>query len=152
MEAIRAITSGTAGPRPRVLVVSRFEDDDEVAAPRAGAHGCVAEEASRDELLRAVRTVADGGAVFSASIAERLGTYFSAIPAFPGRLAFPRLTGREREILDLPARGHTNRRITRHLAPSDQTVRNHVSHVFAKLQVSNRDDAMTRARDADLGT
>ncbi|CAL9337733.1 Transcriptional regulatory protein DegU [Streptomyces sp. enrichment culture] len=153
VEAIRAITSETAGHRPRVLVVSRYEDDDEVvAALRAGAHGYVAKEASRDELLRAVRTVAEGGAVFSASIAERLGTYFSAIHDFPGRLAFPQLTNREREILDLLARGHTNRRIARHLVLSDKTVRNHVSHIFAKLQVTNRDDAMTRARDAGLGT
>ncbi|MFK0115334.1 response regulator [Streptomyces sp. NPDC090994] len=153
VEAIRAITSETAGHRPRVLVVSRYEDDDEVvAALRAGAHGYVAKEVSRDELLRAVRTVAEGGAVFSASIAERLGTYFSAIHDFPGRLAFPNLTNREREILDLLARGHTNRRIARHLVLSDKTVRNHVSHIFAKLQVTNRDDAMTRARDAGLGT
>ncbi|MBT2410596.1 response regulator transcription factor [Streptomyces sp. ISL-12] len=152
VEAIRAITSKAAGHRPRVLVVSQYEDDDEVvAALRAGAHGYVAKEASRDELLRAVRTVAEGGAVFSASIAERLGTYFSAIHDFPGRLAFPQLTNREREILDLLARGHTNRRIARHLVLSDKTVRNHVSHIFAKLQVTNRDDAMTRARDAGLG-
>ncbi|MEU4657938.1 response regulator transcription factor [Streptomyces sp. NPDC023723] len=153
VEAIRTITSGTAGHRPRVLVVSLYEDDDEVvAALRAGAHGYVAKEASRDELLRAVRTVAAGGAVFSPSIAARLGTYFSAIHDFPGRIAFPHLTNREREILDLLARGHTNRRIARHLFLSDKTVRNHVSHIFAKLQVRNRDDAMIRARDAGLGS
>ncbi|WP_320781117.1 response regulator transcription factor [Streptomyces sp. CRN 30] len=152
IRAIRAITAGDAGHRPRVLVVSLYEDDDEVvAALRAGAHGYVAKEASRDELVRAVRTVAEGGAVFSASIAERLVAYFSVIHDVPGRLAFPQLTNREREILDLLARGHTNRRIARHLVLSDKTVRNHVSHIFAKLQVSNRDDAMTRARDAGLG-
>ncbi|GAA4800263.1 response regulator transcription factor [Streptomyces ziwulingensis] len=155
VEAIRAITTGPGGPaghRPRVLVVSMYEDDDEVvAALRAGAHGYVAKEAFRDELLRAVRTVAEGGAVFSPAIAERLGTYFSAIHDFPGRLAFPQLTNREREILDLLARGQTNRRIARHLVLSEKTVRNHVSHIFAKLQVGNRDDAVVRARDAGLG-
>jgi DNA-binding NarL/FixJ family response regulator len=152
VEAIRSITAGHVSHRPRVLVVSMYEEDDEVvAALRAGAHGYVAKEASREELLRAVRTVAEGGAVFSPAIAERLGTYFSAVHELPGRVAFPQLTNREREILDLLARGHNNRRIARQLVLSEKTVRNHISHIFAKLQVRNRADAVMRARDAGLG-
>lgn len=157
LEAIRAITADSGSNadrpyRPRVLVVSMFEEDDEVvAALRAGAHGYVAKEASRDELLRAVRTVADGGAVFSPAIARRLGTYFSAVHELPSRAAFPHLTDREREILDLVARGYANRRIARALVLSEKTVRNHVSRVFAKLQVTDRSAAAMRARDAGLG-
>jgi DNA-binding NarL/FixJ family response regulator len=98
-----------------------------------------------------VRTVADGGAVFSPFVADRLGDYFSAVHDMPGRAAFPQLTNRERQVLDLLARGYGNRRIARELVLSDKTVRNHISHIFAKLQVTDRMAAAARARDAGLG-
>ncbi|GLZ37024.1 response regulator transcription factor [Actinokineospora sp. NBRC 105648] len=154
IELARAITEdGVLGePAPRVIIVSITEDDDSVvAALRAGALGYLLKGVSRDELLRAVRTVAAGGAVFSPSIAGRLRRYFSAVHELPGRVAFPELTERERQVLDLIARGHTNRRIARKLVLSEKTVRNHVTHVFTKLRVRDREAAAVRARDAGLG-
>lgn len=137
---------------PRVLMMSVSEDDDMVvAALRAGAHGYLLKGAPRGELVRAVRTVAGGGAVFSPTVAARLSTYFSAVHELPGRAAFPQLTDRERQILDLIARGYSNRRIARELVLAEKTVRNHVSHVFAKLQITDRAAAVVRARDAGLG-
>ncbi|MFI6029840.1 response regulator [Amycolatopsis magusensis] len=105
LEVTRAIT-GDAGPR--VIVVSVNEDDDSiVSALRAGAHGYLVKGVSRDELLWAIRTVAAGGAVFGPSIADRLSNYFSAVHELPSRAAFPTLTNRERQVLDLIARGWT---------------------------------------------
>lgn len=137
---------------PRVLMMSVTDDDDMVvAALRAGAHGYLLKGAPRAELIRAVRTVALKGAVFSPTVAARLSGYFSAVHEMPSRAAFPQLTERERQILDLVARGYTNRRIARELVLAEKTVRNHVSHVFAKLQASDRAAAVVRARDAGLG-
>ncbi|UNO43080.1 response regulator transcription factor [Streptomyces sp. MST-110588] len=155
IEVARAITSGGApeGHRPRVLMVSMSQDDDVVvAALRAGAHGYTLKSAPREELLRAVRIVADGGAVFSPSVAGRLATYVSMGRDLPGRAAFPELTDRQRQILDLLARGYDNRRIARELVLSEKTVRNHLSHVFTRLRVNDRTLAAVRARDAGLGT
>jgi DNA-binding NarL/FixJ family response regulator len=151
----KAIASGNdwRETKPRVLVISSRDDDDAVvAALRAGAHGYLVKKASADELLRAIETVADGGAVFSPTVATRLSTYFSAVHELPVRLAFPSLTVREREVLDLLARGHDNRRIARTLVLSEKTVRNHISRVFAKLNVTKRTEAAVRARDAGLGS
>jgi DNA-binding NarL/FixJ family response regulator len=144
------VEPGQAGSR--VLVISSKEDDDSVvAALRAGAYGYLVRWMDCDELLRAIDTVAAGGAVFSPTVADRLRTYFSAVHELPSRMAFPALTDREREILDLLARGHDNRRIARSLVLSEKTVRNHLSKVFMKLQVSKRTEAAIRARDAGLG-
>jgi DNA-binding NarL/FixJ family response regulator len=154
IEATRAIVAETpAGPgAPRVLFVSgSAEDDAVVAALRAGARGYMVKGDPGEELVRGVRTVAQGGAVFSSVVADRLGGYFSAVHGLPGRVAFPELTEREREVLDMVARGLTNRRIARELVLSEKTVRNHVSHVFAKLHVADRVEAAVRARDAGLG-
>ncbi|MFI6082012.1 response regulator [Streptomyces sp. NPDC051217] len=153
-EATRTIVDGfPAGAAvPRILVMSVAADDDAVvSALRAGAYGYLVKGAPREELVRAVRTVAVGGAVFSPAVAARLGAYFSAVHELPSRAAFPHLTDRERQVLDLLARGFNNRRIARELVLSEKTVRNHVSHVFAKLQVSDRAEAAVRARDAGLG-
>jgi DNA-binding NarL/FixJ family response regulator len=150
-EATRSIRAA-GRPPPRVLMMSMSEDDESVvAAIRAGAHGYIVKGAPRDELLLAVRTVARGGAVFSPIVAERLQAYFSVVHEVPGRAAFRELTDREREILHLVAAGHDNRRIARALTLSDKTVRNHISHIFAKLQVRDRAEAIVRARDAGLG-
>jgi DNA-binding NarL/FixJ family response regulator len=139
-------------PATRVLMMTMSADDDAVvAAMRAGARGYCIKGAGRAELLDAVRTAAGGGAVFSPAVADRLGAFFGSLAAVPGQAAFPQLTEREREVLDLLARGHDNRRIARELVLSDKTVRNHVSNVLSKLDVADRATAIARARNAGLG-
>jgi DNA-binding NarL/FixJ family response regulator len=141
-----------AAPGTGILVITMSDDDDAVvAAMRAGARGYVVKGAGRADLLHSVATVAAGGAVFSPAVAARLGGYFSGLAAQPGREMFPRLSEREREILDLVARGHDNRRIARELFLSDKTVRNNVSTLLAKLEVADRAEAIARARRAGLG-
>jgi DNA-binding NarL/FixJ family response regulator len=139
-------------PGTRVLMMTMSADDDAVvAAMRAGARGYVVKGAGRTDLLHAIRTVAAGGAVFSPAIADRLGRFFTGMATGSGREAFPQLTSREVEVLDLMARGLENRRIARELHLSDKTVRNHVSSILGKLEVADRSDAVARARGAGLG-
>jgi DNA-binding NarL/FixJ family response regulator len=139
-------------PDLRILVITMSaEDDAVVAAMRAGARGYVVKGAGRTDLLQAVSTVAAGGAVFSPAIAERLGSFFSGLAAQPGRELFPQLSEREREVLDLLARGYDNRRIARALFLSDKTVRNNVSTILTKLGAADRSEAVLRARRAGLG-
>lgn len=150
IDATRAVLE--RHPSTRVLVVTMAaEDDAVVAAMRTGARGYVVKGAGRDDLLQAVRTVAGGGAVFSPAVADRLGGFFTGLSAQPGRELFPQLSEREREVLDLVARGYDNRRIARELFLSDKTVRNHVSSVLGKLDVPDRATAVERARRAGLG-
>jgi DNA-binding NarL/FixJ family response regulator len=150
IDATRAVLA--ASPETRVLVMTMSTDDDAVvAAMRAGARGYVVKGAGRDDLLDAVRTVASGGAVFSPTVADRLGSYFSGLAAQPGRELFPQLSEREREVLELMALGYDNRRIARELYLSDKTVRNHVSAVLGKLEVPGRSEAIQRARRAGMG-
>ena len=141
-------------PNVAVLVVTMFEDDVNVfAAMRAGARGYLLKGASRQEIVRGVRAVAGGEAIFGAGIARRILAQFGTPgPATPtGSPALPELTSREREILDLIAAGLNNTEITRELVLSPKTVRNHISNVFAKLQVASRAQAIVRAREAGLG-
>ena len=141
-----------AHPDVRVLVITMSaEDDAVVAAMRNGARGFVVKGAGRADLLHAVSTVAAGGAVFSPTVAERLGGFFSGLAAQPGRELFPQLSEREREVLDLVARGYDNRRIAQALFLSDKTVRNYVSSIFTKHDVDTRAAAIVRAREAGLG-
>ncbi len=141
-----------AHPDLRVLVITMSaEDDSVVAAMRNGARGYVVKGAGRADLIGAVTTVAAGGAVFSPTVAARLGDFFSGLAAQPGRELFPQLSEREREVLDLVARGWDNRRIAGALFLSDKTVRNHVSTILTKLDVADRSEAVQRARRAGLG-
>lgn len=138
-------------PATAVLVLTMLEGDDSVfAAMRAGARGYLLKGADRKEIARALETVASGEIVFSSEIASRVLAWFAAgrdrVPA-----PFPELTEREREILDLVARGLTNPAIAARLVLSEKTVRNHVSNVFTKLHVADRSAAVARARDAGLG-
>jgi DNA-binding NarL/FixJ family response regulator len=98
-----------------------------------------------------LRAVARGEAYFGPEIARRLVDFFSAPKVASPEEAFPELTSREREILDLIAQGRTNAEIAARLFVSPNTVRNHISHIFAKLQVADRAEAIVRAREAGLG-
>jgi DNA-binding NarL/FixJ family response regulator len=138
-------------PSVGVVVLTMSEDDGTLfSAVRAGARGYLVKGAEQDEIVRAITTVAGGGVVFGASLARRVGEFFAAGPPGPAE-AFPQLTAREREILDLVAAGRTNAQIAAALYLSPKTVRNTVSNVFAKLQVADRAEAIIRARDAGLG-
>ncbi len=150
IEATRRIVRDS--PHIGVVVVTMFEDDDSVfAAMRAGAKGYVLKGADQDEILKVIRAVAAGEAHFGPQIARRLMSFFAAPkPAVPSD-AFPELTAREREILDLIARGRNNQEIASRLSLSPKTVRNHISNIFTKLQVADRVQAIIRARNAGLG-
>ncbi len=150
IEATRRILS--ANPRVGVVVLTMFEDDDSVfSAMRAGARGYVLKGADPSEILKVVRAVAGGEAHFGPEIARRLMDFFSTPKAVSREEALPELTARERDILDLIARGHSNATIAARLYVSPHTVRNHITHIFAKLQVADRAQAIIRAREAGLG-
>ena len=122
-----------------------------VLAMRAGARGYQPKGANQAVMLRAIRAVANGEAIFGPGIAQRLIGFFSASrPSVQSRI-FPELTERESEILAFIAQGHTNQEIAEQLVLSLKTVRNHVSNIFSKLQVADRAQAIIRARDAGLG-
>lgn len=149
IEATRRVT--TASPSVGVVVLTMSEDDGTVfAAVRAGARGYLLKGADQEEVVRAVTTVASGGAVFGAALARRIADFFAGGPAGP-ETAFPQLTAREREVLDLVAAGRSNAQIAAALYLSPKTVRNNVSNVLTKLQVTDRAQAIVRARDAGLG-
>jgi len=138
-------------PHIRILVVTLFEDDASIfSALRAGARGYILKDAKEEEMLRAIRAVGSGEAIFSPAIATRLMDFFAAPrPAAPKEI-FPTLTEREREILQMIARGRTNNDIAKELMLSTKTVGNYVSNIFSKLQVADRAQAIIRARDAGL--
>lgn len=143
-----------ASPHVRVLVLSMADDDDSVfAALRAGARGYLLKGAGRAEILRSVRAVADGEAIFGPTVATRLTAFFAGARGAATATAppFPELTAREREVLDLIARDRTNPQIAAELGVSGKTVRNHVSNIFAKLQVADRAQAGALARRSGLG-
>jgi DNA-binding NarL/FixJ family response regulator len=153
IEATRRVLE--ASPDIAVLMLTMFEDDKSIfAAMRAGAHGYVLKGADGAETLRAIHAVANGEAIFSPEITRRLTGYFAA-PGGDHRTAaaqaFPNLTEREHEILSLMAGGYTNTAIASRLYLSPKTVRNYVSNIFTKLQVSDRPQAIVRAREAGLG-
>jgi DNA-binding NarL/FixJ family response regulator len=148
IEATRRVTRLSSAPA--VLVLTMFEDDDSVfAAMRAGARGYLLKGAEQDEIVRAIRAVAAGEAIFGPEIAQRVIAYFASGTGTAA--AFPALTQREREVLDLVAAGKGNATIAHELMISLKTVRNHVSNIFTKLQVSDRSAAVVKARRAGLG-
>ena len=137
-------------PGVAVLMLTMFDDDDSVfAAMRAGARGYVLKGAQQDEIVRAIHAVAAGEAIFGPGIARRVLGLVSA-PAVAG-VPFPDLTGREREVLNLIAAGTRNAEIARRMSIAPKTVANHVSAIFAKLQVADRGEAIIAAREAGLG-
>jgi DNA-binding NarL/FixJ family response regulator len=138
-------------PGVAVLVLTMFDDDDSVfAAMRAGARGYLVKGASQSEILRAIITVAGGGAVFGDAVARRILKHFTE-PRTPAAEPFPQLTARERDVLDLIAAGLSNTEIGTRLTMAPKTVGNHISAVFTKLRVSSRAQAIVQAREAGLG-
>jgi DNA-binding NarL/FixJ family response regulator len=138
-------------PDVAVLVLTMLDDDDSVfAAMRAGARGYLVKGASQQEIVRAITAVAAGEAIFGPGVARRVLRFFASPPAL-AQPAFPELSPREREVLDLIAGGLSNAAIANRLGLSAKTVGNHTSAIFTKLQVAGRAEAIIRAREAGLG-
>jgi DNA-binding NarL/FixJ family response regulator len=147
IEVARRVTK--AAPNVNILMLTMFDDDDSVlAAIRAGALGYVLKGAGADEIMRAIVSVAAGEAIFGPGLARRALKLISSGPAEP---VFSELTPREREVLELIAAGLSNPVIATRLGLSLNTISNHISSIFAKLQVENRGEAIVRARTAGLG-
>ncbi len=153
VEATRRIIH--TSPHIGVIMLTMLEDDDSVfAAMRAGARGYILKGADKAEVLKTIRAVANGEALFGPPIARRLMTFFGVLgpaPTSAPPLTFPELTEREREVLSLIAQGHNNTEIAERLTLSPKTVGNHISNIFSKLQVADRAQAIVRARAAGLG-
>jgi len=137
-------------PEVAVLVLTMSEDDETVArAMRAGAQGYLLKGATKEEILRAVTSVAGGEAIFGSSVARRVLALLAAPQ--PEADAFPQLTPREHDVLDLLACGLSNPAIAARLELSLKTINNLTSSVFAKLHVVGRTEAALLARDHGLG-
>jgi DNA-binding NarL/FixJ family response regulator len=150
IEATRQIIE--ADGQVKILMLTMFDDDQSIfAAMRAGARGYVLKGAKHDEMLRAIRAVASGEAIFSPGIAERMIAFFQNMRPEKKSGAFPELTEREREVLVLIAQDYKNADIAAELVISPKTARNHVSNILSKLQVADRAEAAERAREAGLG-
>jgi DNA-binding NarL/FixJ family response regulator len=140
-------------PSMPVLALTTFDDDEALAGMlRAGAAGFVLKEIPGEELHRAVRIVAEGGAWLDPAVTSRVLAVYRTAPAAPP--APPRtldlLTSREREVLSLIGQGHTNAEIARHLFVGEGTVKTHINHVFTKLSLRDRAAAIIFAYDHNL--
>jgi DNA-binding NarL/FixJ family response regulator len=149
VSATRRIVANS--PHIGVLVLTMFDDDSVFAAMRAGARGYLLKGADQQEIRRAIVAVSEGEAIFGPAVAQRLVDYFSAARPDVPTDVFPGLTDRERQVLHLLAQGFANAVIATRLGISAKTVRNHVSNIFTKLQVTDRAQAIVRAREAGLG-
>jgi DNA-binding NarL/FixJ family response regulator len=150
IEATRRLA--LAVPDTAVLMVTMFEDDETLlAAMRVGARGYLLKGASQESILTALRSVVAGQLVVGPGVAQRIIGHLNGSGTAARTELFPQLTGREREVLDRVARGQNNAAIAAGLGLAGKTVGNHISAIFAKLQVSTRSEAVVRARESGLG-
>ena len=150
MTGIEATARLTAvAPHIGIVVMTMLEDDDAVVhALRAGARGYVVKGAQQHEILDAIRSVQAGRAIIGATVARKLAALVTgAAPNDP----FPRLTTRERDVLDALSAGASTTQIADRLGLSAKTVRNHISNILTKLEVVDRTQAILKARQAGLG-
>ena len=140
------------GDHPPVLVLTTFDDDEVLSASlRAGAAGFQLKDAPGEELVRATRTVADGGAWLDPAVTARvLATYRASTPAEVDPASVDRLTARENEVLQLVGRGYSNPEIASELHVSEVTVKSHLGHIFTKLGLRDRAAAIVFAFDQGL--
>lgn len=149
IEATRQIVQ--ALPHIAILMLTMYEDDDSVfAAMRAGARGYLLKGADQHEMLRAIRAVANGEAIFAPSVATRLMSFFDTPRQVLPQNLLPELTPREIEVLTHIADGKSNKEIAVELIISPKTVRNHISNIYSKLQVTDRVEAILYAQNIGL--
>jgi DNA-binding NarL/FixJ family response regulator len=147
IEATRRIVGEAEAPR--VIVLTTFDEDEYVfGALRAGASGFLLKDAPEDQLVAAIRVAADGGSLFAPSVTRRLIERFAGHSEPPAGLAD--LTGREREVLTLVARGLSNAEIAAELVVSEHTVKTHVARVLQKLDLRDRTQAVVAAYESGL--
>lgn len=146
IEATRSIQ--TRDNPPPVLVLTTFDDDEMLSgALRAGAAGFILKDSSAEELMRAIRIVADGGAFLDPGVTGRVLTAYRATTPRNNRAPVEQLTGREVEVLKLVGEGRTNAEIGLDLGISGVTVKTHVGHIFVKLGLRDRAAAIVYAFD-----
>ncbi|MCA9952516.1 MAG: response regulator transcription factor [Anaerolineales bacterium] len=151
IQATRRILA--AQPDIGIIMLTMLEDDDSLfAAMCAGARGYILKGADKAEVLRTIKAVAAGEALFGAAVAARLSQFFQrGVSGETAVVPFPDLTDRERELLTLIAQGKNNQNIADQLHISSKTVSNHISNIFNKLQVADRAQAIVKAKDAGMG-
>lgn len=152
IDAAREILNSSTGVG--IIILTMLEDDESLfAAMRAGVRGYLLKGAVKADVLRTIRAVADGEALFGPGVANRITRFFQTtnVGEQTDRAALPALTEREREVLNLVASGASNSEIALTLHISGKTVSNHVSSIFNKLQVADRMQAIVKARKAGLG-
>jgi DNA-binding NarL/FixJ family response regulator len=137
---------------PPVLALTTFDDDEVLAGVlRAGASGFILKGVPAEDLQRAVRVVAEGGAWLDPAVTGRVLAIYRTAPAPAGSdPGLDALTGREREVLALIGQGKTNAEIAAWLFVGEGTVKTHINHVFTKLQLRDRAAAVVYAFDHDL--
>jgi DNA-binding NarL/FixJ family response regulator len=136
---------------PRVLVLTTFDLDEYVYdALRAGASGFLLKDAPEEQLVAAIRIAADGGSTFAPSVTRRLVEEFSRRRAGAPPPELESLTGREREVMTLVARGLSNAEIAARLVVSDHTVKTHVARVLSKLGLRDRTQVVVAAYESGL--
>jgi DNA-binding NarL/FixJ family response regulator len=153
LEATRLITAGERDGGPKVVMLTTFDLDDYVyEALRAGASGFLLKDAPRHDLIAAVRAAVAGNALLAPSVTRRLIESFARRPpeAAPSPARLASLTARERDILLLLARGHTNAEIAAGLVVSEATVKTHIGHVLAKLGLRDRVQAVILAYETGV--
>ena len=155
IEATRQITSGQGPSGSRVLILTTFDLDEYVfEALRAGASGFALKSRPLDELLNAIRTVADGEALLAPSVTRRLIAHFAGQPRTPARTppGLAELTEREREVLSLVAEGLSNAELAQTLHVSLPTAKTHVSRILTKLGARDRTQLVVLAYQSGLAT
>lgn len=150
IEATRRVIA--ANPHIGVLVLTMFDDDTSLfASLRAGARGYILKGSDQADIARALTACGRGEAIFGPAMATRVLEFFSGVTQHAAAPAFPELTDREREILELIAGGANYARIAQRLGISVKTVRNHSSNIFTKMHVTDRAQAIIKARQEGLG-
>lgn len=150
IDAARAILR--THPHTGIIMLTMLEDDASVfAAMRAGARGYILKGADKAEVLKTIQAVAAGEALFGPAIAQRISRFFAtAAGGAHTPQPFSDLTERERDILAHIAQGLNNTAIAERLVISPKTLSNHISNIFAKLQVADRAQAILKAKGAGL--